>query len=174
MRCIRFISAVSALWLGLSGGIATAQATDTFFRPGEIWNDTAGGAINAPGGGILLYDGTYYWYGAHKVAGEVGNRAQVGVPVYASTPFGPWTDLGNPVRGTPADVATTFGAQSAFVLPAPGHPGQFLLMADRWNPQNAIDERYVWLPIVWEGDRPTVRWVAQWRLQVCPKGNPYA
>ena len=31
-----------------------------------------------------LYDkGTYYWYGEHKVEGDAGNRAQVGVHCYS-------------------------------------------------------------------------------------------
>ena len=29
----------------------------------------------------------------------------------------------------------------------PANPTHSFFMADRWNPQNAIDGRYVWLPI---------------------------
>src|SRR5689334_17582324 len=36
------------------------------FRPGEIWCDTAGQPINAHGGGMLFYEGIYYWYGEFK------------------------------------------------------------------------------------------------------------
>ena len=38
----------------------------TAFEPGKIWNDTEGNPINAHGGGILYYNGTYYWYGEIK------------------------------------------------------------------------------------------------------------
>lgn len=34
--------------------------------PGEVWKDTNGNPINAHGGGILYYEGTYYWYGEYK------------------------------------------------------------------------------------------------------------
>src|ERR1035441_1261580 len=33
------------------------------FVPGDVWRDTDGQAINAHGGGILLHEGVYYWYG---------------------------------------------------------------------------------------------------------------
>lgn len=36
------------------------------FVPGEVWKDTEGNPINAHGGGILYYKGTYYWYGEYK------------------------------------------------------------------------------------------------------------
>lgn len=64
------------------------------FRPGEIWNDTHGLAINAHGGGILFHEGTYWWFGEHKIAGEEGNRAHVGVHVYASENLTDWRDEG--------------------------------------------------------------------------------
>jgi beta-xylosidase len=38
----------------------------TQFFPGKVWNDTQGRPINAHGGGILFYNGVYYWYGEIK------------------------------------------------------------------------------------------------------------
>src|SRR5258708_11742219 len=35
-------------------------------QPAAIWNDTEGRPINAHGGGILFYEGVYYWYGEIK------------------------------------------------------------------------------------------------------------
>jgi len=64
------------------------------FQPGKIWPDDHGVHINAHGGGILYYDGTYYWYGEHKIEGPTGNRAQVGVHVYASDDLYNWKDEG--------------------------------------------------------------------------------
>lgn len=66
----------------------------THFAPGEIWPDNNGVHINAHGGGILLHKGVYYWFGEHKVAGELGNSAQVGVSCYASTDLLNWKDEG--------------------------------------------------------------------------------
>ena len=46
--------------------LAAGAADSAVFRPGEVWNDTAGKPINAHGGGILFHEGTYYWYGENK------------------------------------------------------------------------------------------------------------
>ncbi|RYD18188.1 MAG: beta-glucanase, partial [Verrucomicrobiaceae bacterium] len=64
------------------------------FNPGELWTDTNGTPINAHGGGILLHEGTYWWFGEHKIAGEAGNRSHVGVHVYASENLIDWRDKG--------------------------------------------------------------------------------
>ncbi len=64
------------------------------FEPGQIWRDTKGVPINAHGGGILDHGGTYWWFGEHKTGGEAGNRAHVGVHVYASEDLVNWRDEG--------------------------------------------------------------------------------
>lgn len=66
----------------------------TEFTPGATWPDDTGRHINAHGGGILHHDGVFYWFGEHKVAGTGGNKAQVGVHVYASTDLYNWRDAG--------------------------------------------------------------------------------
>ena len=67
-----------------AASVSTAETPITSFRPGEIWTDNNGAHINAHGGGILYDKGTYYWYGEHKVEGDAGNYAQVGVHCYSS------------------------------------------------------------------------------------------
>jgi len=79
--------------------------------------------------------------------------------------FGQWTDLGNPCRGTEREVKTTFDSQSTFILENPKTPGQYIFMADRWRPDNAIDGRYIWLPIVFELDKPVIKWSDEWTLK---------
>lgn len=64
------------------------------FNPGELWPDNNGIHINAHGGGILFYEGKYYWFGEHKIEGKMGNRAMVGVHCYSSTDLLNWTDEG--------------------------------------------------------------------------------
>lgn len=64
------------------------------FRPGEVWCDVAGVPINAHGAGFLWHRGICYWFGEHKIAGETGNRAEVGVHVYTSRDLLAWTDAG--------------------------------------------------------------------------------
>lgn len=64
------------------------------FYPGQEWLDNNGVAINAHGGGVLYHEGTYYWYGEHKIKGKKGNTAMVGVHCYSSTNLTDWTDEG--------------------------------------------------------------------------------
>ncbi|WP_417444492.1 glycoside hydrolase family 43 protein [Joostella sp.] len=64
------------------------------FKPGELWEDTDGVHINAHGGGILLVDDTYYWFGEHKIAGSEGNKSMVGVRVYSSEDLYNWKNEG--------------------------------------------------------------------------------
>lgn len=74
---------------------ATTQPTrPNTIRPGALWPDNDGTHINAHGGGVILHQGTYYWYGEHKIEGDEGNRAQVGVHVYSSADLIHWTDRG--------------------------------------------------------------------------------
>lgn len=98
----------------------------------------------------------------------------------AESIMGPWEKLGNPcVGGNKVFRLTTFFAQSTYVFPLPGVPGAFIFMADRWNPADLRDSRYVWLPLVVGGpaDQPlessfgfpmwsrvSIYWHSKWHL----------
>ncbi|XP_020243944.1 uncharacterized protein LOC109822192 isoform X1 [Asparagus officinalis] len=98
----------------------------------------------------------------------------------ADSIMGPWERLGNPcVGGNNIFRMTTFFAQSTFVLPIPGLSGSFIFMADRWNPSDLRDSRYVWLPLIVGGladepleynfgfplwSRVSIYWHKRWRL----------
>lgn len=75
----------------LSVMTVSAQHLKTI-SPGEIWQDTKGEHINAHGGGVILYDGRYYWYGENRPA--KGFTTEVGVEVYSSDDLINWTDEG--------------------------------------------------------------------------------
>ncbi len=86
---------LTVLFLCLCSGVIFANSNKVKeIKPGEIWNDTSGTVINAHGGGILFHDGKYWWFGEHKVAGSIGNTAQVGVHCYSSTDLYNWKDEG--------------------------------------------------------------------------------
>lgn len=332
------IKEMIALTAVVAVGSAHAERR-TSFVPGELWPDNNGTHINAHGGGILFHGGTYYWFGEHKVAGEAGNTAQVGVAVYSSTDlynwtdegialpvsddpasdiargcilerpkvvynaktgkfvmwfhleligqgykaarsgvavadrvtgpytfiesfrpdgsmardqtifvdddgqayhlyasednqtlhigllsddyrrpsgkhvrvfegrymeapavckhngkywliasgctgwkpnaarsavadsmFGPWTELGNPCVGVNPQNGLgpekTFGGQSTFILPVEGRPGAFIALFDIWRPENAIDGRYVWLPMEFTDGGFSIPWKTEWDLSV--------
>lgn len=74
--------------------VACTQKKEKVFTPGEEWADKNGIHINAHGGGILHHEGIYYWFGEHKIEGEEGNRAQIGVHCYSSKDLYNWTDEG--------------------------------------------------------------------------------
>lgn len=51
------------------------------------------------------------------------------------------------------------------MLPVPGKPDRFIYMGDRWTPENAIDGRYIWLPIRFEGEQPVIEWLDEWGIE---------
>ncbi len=73
-------------------------------RNGALWPDDRGQHINAHGGGILLHQGTYYWFGEHKA--EHTSSAQVGVTCYSSTDLIHWHYCGVALSVTdqPSDI----------------------------------------------------------------------
>ncbi|PWD98979.1 beta-glucanase [Marinilabilia rubra] len=110
--------------------------------------------------------GDKYYLIASGCTGWAPNPARSAV---ADHPFGPWKPLGNPCRGTEEQVNTTFDSQSTFVLPVQGKEDAFIFMADRWRPKNAIDGRYVWLPVEFEEGKPVLKWRDKWNLNVFDK-----
>lgn len=80
----------------------------------------------------------------------------------ADSPLGPWTTGGDPcvddIKGT------TFDSQSTYVLPLPDRPDEFLFLADRWNPKNLQDSRYVWLLLSMKTGEPRIEWRDTWNL----------
>lgn len=113
-------------------------------------------SLEAPA--IFKYKGKYYFVGSH-CTGWAPNPAYSAV---AESIWGPWKPLGNPTRGPKSEI--TFGGQSTYVLPVQGKPGAFIFIADIWRPKNAIDGRYVWLPVEFEGDGYVVSWRDSWDL----------
>ena len=43
------------------------------------------------------------------------------------------------------------------------------LLADRWRPDNAIDGRYIWLPVLFRDDTPFLEWRDRWSLDTFPR-----
>ncbi|SMD43270.1 Beta-xylosidase [Aquiflexum balticum DSM 16537] len=83
---------------------------------------------------------------------------------WAPSIWGPWEEFGNPSIGKESEI--TFNSQGTFVLPVQGKKNAYIFVADRWNPANPIDGRYVWLPISFEGERPILRWKDTWDLEI--------
>jgi len=67
----------------------------TDFRPAQVWHDNNGNAINAHGGGVIFFEGKYYWYGEHKLPGKSeATFADGGIHCYSSDDLLNWNDEG--------------------------------------------------------------------------------
>jgi beta-galactosidase len=108
---------------------------------------------------LFKYNNRYYLF-TSGCTGWAPNKASLHV---ASSIWGPWDDLGNTLKGPNSD--STYGGQSAFVLPVQGKKNEFIFMADKWNPKDLRDSRYLWLPVQFENDTPVVEWMDQWNLR---------
>lgn len=107
----------------------------------------------------LMKRGGKYYMITSGCTGWAPNEARLHV---ADHIMGPWRRLPNPCRGK--DAATTFQAQSTYILQLP-QTDTYIFMADIWRPNNPIDGRYVWLPIKFDADGlPIVEWQEEWHL----------
>jgi beta-xylosidase len=109
---------------------------------------------------LFKRDDKYYMINS-GCTGWLPNEAR---SAWAPSIWGPWDELGNPSIGKESEI--TFNSQGTFVLPVQGKKDAFIFVADRWNPANPIDARYVWLPVLFEGNRPILRWKDEWDLNV--------
>jgi len=114
---------------------------------------------NMEAAALCKRNGKYYFIGS-GCSGWAPNAVRSAV---ADSIWGPWTELGNPCVGADSGKET-FGAQSTFILPVAGRGDAFIFMADRWNKKNLADSRYVWLPLIFENDKPVIRWFDTWDL----------
>ena len=116
----------------------------------------AGRFMEAPA--MFKHNGKYYL----MMSGCTGWAPNAARSAVADSILGEWKELGNPCID--ADSATTYHSQSTYILPMPGHPDKFIYMGDRWTPENAIDGRYIWLPLEFDGERFVIHWHDEWKM----------
>lgn len=115
---------------------------------------------------LFKHKGVYYLV-ASGCTGWSHNAARSAV---ADTIFGPWKELGNPCISTGKD--TTYDSQGTYILPVRNRENAFIFMADRWKPENAIDGRYVWLPVQFAEDgKVFLAWTDEWDLEYWSRGS---
>jgi len=76
------------------------------FYPGQVWKDTAANPIQAHGGGVNFFNGTYYWYGENKTGCSAfmnGQPWHAGVNCYSSKNLTDWTFEGTVLPARPDD-----------------------------------------------------------------------
>ncbi|MFA6872787.1 MAG: glycoside hydrolase family 43 protein [Bacteroidaceae bacterium] len=86
------------------------QTKHKVFTPKAVWTDTEGNPINAHGGGLLYYKGTYYWYGESKVGEtslpswatwECYRTDVIGISCYSSKDLLNWKNEGLVLKAVP-------------------------------------------------------------------------
>jgi hypothetical protein len=140
----------------------------------------------------LCKAGGRYWMVTSGCTGWDPNGARLSV---ADSIWGPWTEVGNPMRDGPGPRAgkvlgleawkdlgypllggdppaytlgpdLTFGGQSTHLLPVEGMPGAFIAMFDVWRPRDPRTGGYAWLPAFFRGDGMEIEWRGRWDLSV--------
>jgi Glycosyl hydrolases family 43 len=140
-----------------NGTIQISQLTDDYLKPAGQYIRILPAQFNeAPA--LFKHDGKYFLI-TSGTSSWAPNAARLAA---ADSIMGIWTHLGNPCRGTEQQTGKTFESQSTYVLPVPGKKDAFIFMADRWRPKNAIDGRYIWLPVQWDKGIPFLQWQESW------------
>ena len=133
--------------------------SDDYLEPaGKYARVFEGRFMEAPA--ICKRQGRYYFIGS-GCTGWAPNAARSAV---ADSMWGPWTELGNPCVGENSEI--TFGGQSTYILPVAGREDAFIAMFDLWRPEDAIDGRYMLLPVEFEDERMVLRYREAWDLSV--------
>ncbi len=133
-----------------------AKLTEDYLAPTE--EDKMVFSLHREAPALFKYNKKYYLI-TSGCTGWTPNKAIIHV---ASSIMGSWNLIeDNPMVGANAD--STFGGQSTYVLPVAGKKNAFVFMADRWNPKDLKDSRYLWLPVKFKSDQPYIEWLDEWK-----------
>ena len=139
--------------------IHISELTDDYLGlTGKYVRAFIGRKMEAPA--IFKKDGLYYFMGS----GCTGWNPNAARSAVAPSIWGPWTELGNPCVDEGFEL--TYHSQSTFILPVNGKKDAFIYIGDRWKPENAIDGRYVWLPISFYDNKFIIHWHDKWDLSI--------
>jgi len=142
-----------------NGTLHISQLSDDYLSPRGRYSRIFPGRFHeAPA--IMKRNGVYYLI-TSDCSGWAPNPGRLS---RSDSIWGPWTELDNPCVGSPEQMANTFESQSTYILPVAGCQDAYIFMADRWRPKNAIDGRYIWLPIQFKNDVPFLKWEDRWDL----------
>jgi len=137
-----------------------SRLTEDFLRTsGEFSRHFEDTYLEAPA--VIQHEGIYHLLGSYCTS-WAPNALRHAVAPHIE---GPWKELKNPCRGR--GNGTSFDSQPTFLLRDPASR-QIIYMADRWCPENAIDGRYVWLPLEFDGEDCTLTWKDTWALASDP------
>jgi beta-galactosidase len=128
---------------------------DSFTRPTGVYTRAfVNQSREAPV--IFKYHNKYYMI-TSGCTGWDPNMAQYAI---ADSILGKWSMIGNSCRGKDSEI--TFKAQGTFVLQVDGRKDLYIVMFDRWNKIDLDDSRYIWLPVLFHGDKIEIPWKKKW------------
>ena len=134
-----------------------AELSDDYLsHTGKYIRIAPGGHNEAPA--LFKHQGMYYMI-TSGCTGWAPNAARL---LISDSILGNWKVLENPCLGEEAQL--TFRSQGTYILPLQGKKEAFIFMADRWNPDDLYDSRYIWLPILFENSLPIIRYQDKWNL----------
>lgn len=114
---------------------ATALTEDYLDITGPVTEQYAGLHPPFVREGIAVFrEGDKYYMLTSGMTGYIPNRSDAAV---AGTPLGPFVPVGDPHLDD--DTHASFNSQISQVLPLPGKPGVYLVLADRWVPGYPVD-----------------------------------
>lgn len=115
---------------------------------------------------VILRNGKYYLIGSAS-SGWKPNAAR---SFSTDSINGLYTELGNPTIGLNPHNGLghekTFGGQISFIIPVKGKKDAYIAMFDTWMPEKPIKGGYIWLPIVFKNNQPTIQWLDSWNLSI--------
>ena len=130
----------------------TEDYLDVESRVVTLW---PGGQREAPA--MFKYEGRYYLI----TSGCTGWDPNQGKYASAESIEGPWTELKN------IGDALTFDTQSTFVIPIYGsEKTTFVYVGDRWMDPDYVDGKYIWLPLIVDGENLTMDYYLEWQLNL--------
>jgi len=134
-----------------------SQLTDDYLAPaGKYIRVFKQRWMEAPA--ICKRNGKYYLI----MSGCTGWKPNAARSAVADSIMGPWKELENPCIGEGKYL--TFGGQSTYILKVSGKKDAYIAMFDIWRPQNAIDGRYMWLPINFKEEGFEIKYHEKWDL----------
>jgi hypothetical protein len=92
---VLLVCLVAIMPIGANSQAKAKLKVQEFIFPAQTWLDNRSMPINAHGGGLLFFNGIYYWYGEHKIEGKSEEQfADGGIHCYSSNDLMNWTDAG--------------------------------------------------------------------------------
>jgi hypothetical protein len=139
--------------IGSHANIKMAKLTDDYLAIDKVVNENMFNETHREAPAIFKRNGIYYCF----TSGTTGSDTNPQRYSTANSIVGPWSDLQGIGNGD------GFNTQTTFVLPVQGtKETTYIYMGDRWNDPGFADAKNIWLPVLWDGDVPSLEYYDSW------------